>query len=519
MSISKVLKTLTLTTVLVAATVAAQTPYDEGQKALREQNWTQAAEQFEQAIKDDKQNSEDSMYWRAHALYKAGRKSEAERQVRSLERKYPKSRWVKEAQLLQMEHNEGAPALTGSGNDALLDEELRVFALAQLMDRDPDRALPLVMETLENTTSDNIREDMLFVLGMSDDPKAHEAIARIARDSNNTDLQTQAIQMLGISSSETSIALLSTLYQDSDSLEVKQAVIRAYMIADDSGEMADTLGELLKNENNPELQTEIIRTLGMMDATDDLRALYPTLTTHETRVAALEAFHIAGDTKTLRQVLETETDPELRETAIRGIAMEGDAEAAALLESIYDSASSVEDKKAVLEALVMMDNAQDFALKVVRTETDIDLRIQAVHVLGVMEATDELAGLYANIKETELRKVVLESMMIADDTQGLIKVLESEKDPELRASAMQMLAISDDEESAQYLLKLYPDGTHDEKQAVIQSLMIMEDTEGLVSLLKTETDQDLKREILQMLTVMDSDASDEYLFELLENKG
>jgi len=29
----------------------------------------------------------------------------------------------------------------------------------------------------------------------------------------------------------------------------------------------------------------------------------------------------------------------------------------------------------------------------------------------------------------------------------------------------------------------------------------------------------LKREMLQMLTVMDSEVSDEYLFELLEKKG
>lgn len=519
MSISKTLRTFTLTTVLVAATVAAQTPYDEGQKALREQNWTAAVEHFEQAIKDDKQNPEDSMYWRAHALYKAGRNSEADRQVRSLERKYPKSRWVKEAQLLQIEHNGGASALTGSGNDVLLDEELRAFALAQLMDRDADLALPLVMETLENTTSDSIREDMLFVLGMSDDPKAQQAIGRIARDSNDTELQIHAIEMLGMSSSETSIALLSDLYRNSNSIDVKQAVIRAYMMADDAGEMADILGELLKSESNPELQTEIIRTLGMMDATDDLRALYPTLKTHETRVAALEAFYMAGDTETLRQVLETETDPELRETAIRGIAMEGDAQAAALLESIYDTASTNEDKRAVLQALIMMDDAEDLALKVVRTETDLELRTEAIHVLGVMEATDELAGLYTSIKETELREAILESMMIADDTQGLIRVLESEKDPDLKASAMRMLAISDDEASAKYLLKLYPGGTDEEKRAVIESLMIMEDTEGLVGLLKTETDQDLKREILQRLSLMDSDASDEYLFELLENKG
>ena len=32
------MRTLTLTAVLVAATALAQTPYDEGQKALREQN-------------------------------------------------------------------------------------------------------------------------------------------------------------------------------------------------------------------------------------------------------------------------------------------------------------------------------------------------------------------------------------------------------------------------------------------------------------------------------------------------
>lgn len=49
--------------------------------------------------------------------------------------------------------------------------------------------------------------------------------------------------------------------------------------------------------------------------------------------------------------------------------------------------------------------------------------------------------------------------------------------------------------------------------------MIMENVEALISLLKTETNPELKRELLQMLTIMDSAESDEYLFELLENKG
>ena len=81
MSIMKFLKTFTLTAVLVSAIAFAQTPYDEGQKALREQDWSGAAEHFKDAIEVDRKTADASMYWRAHALYKAGRNNEAERQV------------------------------------------------------------------------------------------------------------------------------------------------------------------------------------------------------------------------------------------------------------------------------------------------------------------------------------------------------------------------------------------------------------------------------------------------------
>jgi len=399
MLMNKILKSTILASALIAATVLAQTPYDEGQKALREQNWTEAAEQFKQAIKADRDNADASMYWRAHALYKAGRKNEAERQVRSLERKYPDSRWLKEAQVLLIEHDGSALALAGATGESGLDEELRIFALAQLMDRDPERALPLVLDMMESSDSESVRNDTLFVLGMSDDPRAQQAIAQIALDSNNPELQVDAIHMLGISSNQPSIDLLADLYRDSTSVEVKKAVVEAYMIGDESEALVDILLDMLKTEKDPELQAVII------------------------------------------------------------------------------------------------------------------------HALGVMDATEQIAALYASIEGTELRKVVLESMMIADDTDGLIKVLQSEKDTELRAAAMEMLAVSGDEAGAEYLVSLYPDGTHEEKMAVIQSMMIMENTPGLISLLKTETNPELKREMLQMLVSMDSEESDQYLFELLEDKG
>jgi HEAT repeat protein len=510
MSISTILQKTALVTALVAITAMAQTPYDDGQKALRDKQWVEAADLFEQAIEDGSDKVDASMYWRAYALYESRRDREAERQLRKLERAYPQSPWLKEAQVLRIEHGDDAPANTGG--DILEDEELRMFALARLMERDPERALPLVMELLQQTTSDDMRRDALFMLGMSDDEAAQQAIAQIAMNSKDPALQAEAIQMLGFSDSPSSLALLAGLYtEDADDL-VKRAVLEAYMVSDDPAPLV----EMLEKEQDPKWQKQIIQTLGILDATEELQGLYPTLEGVDVKKAALEAFFIAGDTAMLKQVLETETDPKLRKAAIQGIALESGADSAELLESVYDEAQSVDEKSAVLESLVMMDHAGGLALKIVRTETDAELRGQAIQVLGIMEATEELAELYAGIEEPALRKMVLEAMMIADDTEGLIKVLQSEQDPGMRSAAIEMLAVSDDRQAGEYLVSMYPKASRREKSAIIEAMLIMDSAEGLIGLLKQETDPGLKREMMQMLSHMDSEEADDYLFELLE---
>jgi HEAT repeat protein len=455
MKMKNIMRKIALAALLATTTVLAQTPYDEGQKALREQQWVEAADQFEQAIKTDKEQADAAMYWRAYAFYKAGRSKEAERELRRLERKYPKSSWVKEAQALRIEHQDPEKSIEQvTGNGSVMDEELRLFALAQLMDRDPERALPLVLDLVRNSDSEQIRQDAIFVLAISDAPQARQALAQMARDSND-----------------------------------------------------------------PEVQIDAIHILGTMDATDELQSLYASLQDRDARIAVIEALSIAGESTILKQVLANETDPELRKAAIYGIAMEDNPESASLLESIYDSSTSTEEKSAILEALVMMDDASGMAVKILRTETDPELQQQAIQVLGIMEATEELGELYASMTGRDSRLAILQAMSISDDSDGLYKILQTEQDAELRSAAIQGLAINGEEKAADYLVTMYPGASREEKTAVIQSMMIMEDTEGLLSLLKQETDPELKREMLQMLTIMDSEESDQYLFEMLEKNG
>ena len=53
MLFKKTLTRLVLMTAVITVSAFAQTPYDEGQEALRAQRWMEAANQFEKAIDAD----------------------------------------------------------------------------------------------------------------------------------------------------------------------------------------------------------------------------------------------------------------------------------------------------------------------------------------------------------------------------------------------------------------------------------------------------------------------------------
>ena len=73
-------------------------------------------------------------------------------------------------------------------------------------------------------------------------------------------------------------------------------------------------------------------------------------------------------------------------------------------------------------------------------------------------------------------------------------------------------------EASKYLLEMYADAPYEEKTEIIHSMLILEDSNALLSLMKQEDDPQLKREMLQILVVMGSDEIDDELFEMLETE-
>lgn len=502
---------LAAATVLLASGVLAQPEsYESGQRAIREQRWQDAVDLFRESQQDDRAYADASLYWQAYSFCQMGKERQGQRRINSLERKYPESDWLDDAQALAVECSGSEPELP----DGSLDPEVQLFVLSQMMDRDPDRALPKVLEMLERTDSDEVRRNALFVLGMGDSEESHQAIAQIARDADNPALQLQAIHVLGAAGDDQTTDLLRDVYAASSDREVRHAVIQAWMMADNE----ELLIFALRDTDDPELQRQAIQALGMMDASEALRDLYQEFSDRETRMSVLQAFAIAEDSEALEKALETETDMELRRVAIQSIAIAEGDNAAEILVSIYRSSNNREEKMAVLDGLMLLESEPEMVADIARNEQDRELQARAIQSLGVMEAEDYLRDLYASVIDRELRGMVLHSMALAEDAEGLISALEKEADQELRRIAIQALAITDDDDAVDYLVSAYPDSDRQEKVAILQAMMMLDDADALFELLANEQDPELKRAILQTLTMIDSDEAAEYLFKMMERE-
>jgi|GEM_PF-762279 len=548
--------------------------YVAGQKAIRAQRWEQAIDAFELSSENNRATRDAATYWQAYALFKLGRDREARRKLNALERRFPNSKWLDDAQALKLDNDKQSIERGDDAEQPLLDEELRLFALGQLMENNPRRALPLLEKTLRNTNSKEVRHKALFILSMSENNQAQQLITDIAKNSHHSELQIQAIQLLGVSGTRYASGLIREILQNAQDHEVKRAVIQAAIASDDKG----LLMEALRNESGPEIQHEVINALGVIEATDELRALYPNLKDQESKAIVLRSLAIAEDIEGLKQVIRIESNVELKREAIRSIGIVDNHGSVDLLKQIYIDSNEYEEKQAVLHALMMIDEGQELAYEIATTETNPELLNQAIQALGAMNAQDRLKLLYDKISDAGIRASILRSLGIANDAEGLIKILETETNSELRFMAIQSLGISGGRTSSSYLSKqysnspfeerhaiinalmisgesgimielleqetetesrvhiiqtigadfnteamryladLYADANGSEKQAILQSMMIASDADGLVKLLKQEQDVNNKRNILRTLTLIDSETATEYLFELMEQE-
>jgi hypothetical protein len=361
--------------------------YDNGREALDEDRYDRAEATFDELAKLNGSQTDAALYWKAYAENRLGKRDTALATIAELKRRFPQSRWQKDASALELEVRQSAGQPVHP--EAQEDDELRIMALRGIMNSDPERAVPLLGKRLESgSATPKSKSEALFILAQSGSPQAREILGKIARGQSNPELQSKAIQYLGMFGGSESRKILAEVYASTSDVSIKRAILRSYMITGDR----EHLFEAAKNEKDDEVKREAIRQLGLVHAQSELQQLYRTDNSPAVRRELLQAFFLAGDAPKLLEAAQTEKDPELRRVAVRNLGLIHSDDSAKALQSIYSKEADRGIKEEVLNSYFLQGNAAAI-VAIARNEKDPDLKKTAVSKLSIMhskEATDYL---------------------------------------------------------------------------------------------------------------------------------
>jgi HEAT repeat protein len=355
--------------------------YETATGALDEGQWDRAIESFDRVASAGGRRADAALYWKAYALNKSGQRPPALAALEALRKAYPQSRWLKEAQALELEVRQG----TGQAPppESQPDEDLKLMALNSLLATDAERAVPMLEKLLAGNPSPRLRERALFVLCQTGSPKAREIVVRIARGQSNLELQRKAIQFLGLFGGPESRQVLSEIYASTPDTHIKRTILRGFMVAGDK----ERLVTAARSEASPELRREAIRQLGVMGAQAELWELYRAEGAAEAKKEILRAFSVGGGSDKLMEVARSEKDPGLKREAIQGLGIMGREKTGEFLASLYASDKDPEVRRHVLRSIFVQGNAKSL-VEIARAEKDLAMKKEVVSLLSHMDSPE-----------------------------------------------------------------------------------------------------------------------------------
>lgn len=355
-----------------------QEMYENGREALDEGRYSRAEERFSKVVAEGGSTADGAMYWEAYAQNQQGKRDAALTTIAELKKKYPQSRWKRDAEALEIEVRTNSHQKVDL--DAQGDQELKALALQGLMNSDPERGIQAAEKMLSGSGSPKEKSKVLFIVAQNGSKESQEVLARVAKGQSNPELQRKAIEYLGMFGGGGRSDLLATIYASAQDESVKRAVIQGYMMSGNK----DGLFKIAKSEKDEAAKRDAIQKLGMTGGLSELQELYKADSSTEIRREILQAFFLGGDSERMVQAAQGEKDPELRRTAIRNLGLMGKTD---VLQSIYARETDRSLKEEVLNAYFISGNARGL-VAIAKAEKDPELKKRAVEKLSLMNSKE-----------------------------------------------------------------------------------------------------------------------------------
>jgi len=161
-----------------AADSADTSPYADGTRAIRESRWADAVKIFDKVAQAKGPHAAGALYWKAYAESKMGVPAKVLESCATLRSQFVGSTWIDDCGALEIEISarSGQPIQP----EKLESDELRLLALAALMQRDPTRASAQIEDIMQGDSSEQLKEGALFILGKTQPDTTYPEIVRIS---------------------------------------------------------------------------------------------------------------------------------------------------------------------------------------------------------------------------------------------------------------------------------------------------------------------------------------------------
>lgn len=148
------------------------------------------------------------------------------------------------------------------------------------------------------------------------------------------------------------------------------------------------------------------------------------------------------------------------------------------------------------------------------------LKEQALFVISqseTPEARKTLVDVARGSAHPELQLKAIEYLGIAGDVEILAELARQEKNPAVRSQAIHGLGLAEGEKSSEALRSIYSSSSDPSiRKAVLEALFIQENARALIDLFKTEKDREVRRQIVQYLSMMDSEEAEQFMAKIFE---
>lgn len=364
--------------------------YSSGLQALGRHQYERAVTLFDQVIARKDSRTDAALYWKAFAQFKAAKSSDSQATLAQLRRDHPASRYLAEAKILEaeMRRQAGQPV---NVEDQAVNDDIKILAIQSMQRTDPARALPLLEGVLNSANSLEVKRRAVYVLALSDDPRAREILLRYAKGAGSPDLQPEAIRYLASRRDRaTTSADLREIYESTQDASLRRIVIEAYRA---SGDKTALLAVIANTQNAPQLRQTAITGLSTLAAPQELMALYQKETDPALRTQIVSVLASMAAVEQLAEIARTDQDAAVRQRAIRSLGGQRPERTGQTLITLYGGTQDRPTRTAIIQALGQQNNA-DGLVAIARKETSLDLKKQIVSQLSALAAKSPAAADY-----------------------------------------------------------------------------------------------------------------------------